>query len=113
MRLNLSIPLGCGLFALACLPATANEAGIASHYADLSVTASGRAYQATDLVAAHRTLPFGTTVRVECAKSGKSVMVTIVDRGPFIAGRVIDLSEGAAKQLGFSGLRQVTLTVTR
>jgi rare lipoprotein A len=61
------------------------------------------------LTAAHRTLPFGTKVRVTHGKSGKSVIVTITDRGPFLRGRVIDLTPAAARLLGISGLAPVLL----
>jgi rare lipoprotein A len=87
------------------------QSGVASHYSDLSVTASGRAYKSSAMVAAHRSLPFGTKVQVKSASTGRSVVVTIVDRGPFIKGRIIDLSKGAANALGFSGLHRVHLAV--
>ncbi|HEY8248841.1 MAG TPA: septal ring lytic transglycosylase RlpA family protein [Hyphomicrobium sp.] len=87
------------------------QSGVASHYSDLSVTASGRSYSSKSMVAAHRTLPFGTRVSVKNPRNGRTVVVTIVDRGPFIKGRVIDLSRGAASALGFSGLQKVHLTV--
>ena len=100
---------------IALLPwATANaQNGVASHYSDLSVTASGRAYSSGAMVAAHRTLPFGTKVRVRNPRNGRSIVVTIVDRGPFGKGRIIDLSTGAAKALGFSGLQQVSVAVVK
>lgn len=63
------------------------------------------------MTAAHRTLPFGTMVRVTHRKTGKSVVVRINDRGPFVRGRVIDLTPAAARELGFSGLAPVTLSV--
>jgi rare lipoprotein A len=63
------------------------------------------------MVAAHRTLPFGTRVKVESLATGKSVTVTIVDRGPFVKTRVIDLSSSAANILGLVGLERVRLTV--
>ena len=87
------------------------QSGVASHYSDLSVTASGRSYSSGAMVAAHRTLPFGTKVRVKNPRNGRSIVVTIVDRGPFTRGRIIDLSKGAANALGFSGLQRVHLTV--
>jgi rare lipoprotein A len=65
------------------------------------------------LIAAHRSLPFGTRVRVTNRRNSRSVVVRIVDRGPFIRGRVIDLSPAAARVLGFSGLAPVTLAVVR
>ena len=65
------------------------------------------------MTAAHRSLPFGTKVTVEDLKSGRAVTVRINDRGPFVGGRVIDLSSAAAKKLGFRsrGLTRVRLTV--
>jgi rare lipoprotein A len=68
---------------------------------------------ANALAAAHRTLPFGTMVRVDDLANGRSVVVRINDRGPFVSGRVIDLTTAAAKQLGMidSGTAPVRLTV--
>jgi rare lipoprotein A len=63
------------------------------------------------MTAAHRTLPFGTLVRVTYQRSGRSVVVRINDRGPFVRGRVIDVTPAAARALGFSGLAPVTLDV--
>ena len=69
--------------------------------------------QADALAAAHRTLPFGTKVKVENLDNGRSVVVRINDRGPFISGRVIDLTRGAARELGMidSGVADVRLTI--
>jgi rare lipoprotein A len=61
------------------------------------------------LTAAHRTLPFGTKVRVTHSKSGRSVVVTITDRGPFVRGRIIDLAPAAARLLGISGIAPVMI----
>ena len=61
------------------------------------------------MTAAHKTLPFGSQVRVTNRKTGRSVTVKINDRGPFVRGRVIDLSPAAARALGFAGLAPVTL----
>jgi peptidoglycan lytic transglycosylase len=61
------------------------------------------------MTAAHRTLPFGTLVRVTNQRNGRSVVVRINDRGPFVRGRVIDVTPAAARLLGFSGLTLVTL----
>jgi rare lipoprotein A len=61
------------------------------------------------LTAAHRSLPFGTQVRVTNRRNGKTVVVTINDRGPFIRGRIIDLTPAGARALGFSGLTTVTI----
>jgi rare lipoprotein A len=77
--------------------------GVASYYAsDFNgrKTASGELYDMNELTAAHRTLPFGTKVKVTNLDTGKTVVVRINDRGPFKDDRVIDLSLGAAKQLG-------------
>jgi rare lipoprotein A len=63
------------------------------------------------MTAAHRSLPFGTLVRVTNERTGRSIVVRINDRGPFIRGRVIDLMPAAARAIGFSGLAHVTLTV--
>jgi rare lipoprotein A len=104
-------------FVAACLicctfPATAHaETGIASVYAyDGGKTASGERGDPRALTAAHRTLPFGTMVKVTNKKNGQSVHVRINDRGPFKQGRIIDLTPAAARQLGFDGLAPVTLS---
>ena len=70
-----------------------------SHYKSSRKTASGKAYDKNKLTAAHKTLPFGTIVRVTNKKNGKTVDVEITDRGPFGPGRIIDLSLAAAKEL--------------
>jgi len=76
-----------------------------------SATASGERFSPDKLTAAHRTLPFGTMVRVTNSINGATVVVRINDRGPFNKGRVIDITPAAAKELHFSGLAPVTLTV--
>lgn len=86
------------------------QSGIASVYSG-GKTANGERAHPHGMTAAHRTLPFGTMVRVTHTKTGKSVVVRINDRGPFIRGRVIDLTPAAARALGFSGLAPVTLSV--
>jgi rare lipoprotein A len=89
------------------------EAGIASVYAySGSKTASGERANPGALTAAHRTLPFGTQVRVTNKRNGQSVVVRINDRGPFLRGRVIDVTPAAARVLGFSGLAPVMLEST-
>lgn len=72
-------------------------------------TASGETFNTHALTAAHRTLPFGTKVRVVNKRTGKSVVVRINDRGPFAHGRVIDLSKASAQAIGISGVGSVTL----
>jgi Lytic transglycolase len=62
------------------------------------------------LIAAHHTLPFGTKAKVRNKRNGQSVDVIIKDRGPFVRGRIIDLSPAAARELGFSGLADVTVS---
>ena len=75
--------------------------GKASFYAySGGKTASGAPYRPRGLTAAHRTLPFGTRLKVTDLKSGRHVQVTVTDRGPFVRGRVLDLSRGAAQALG-------------
>ncbi len=89
------------------------SSGIASWYGGKfhgRKTASGETYNQNALTAAHRTLPFGTRVRVTGA-NGKSVVVRINDRGPFVGGRVIDLSRAAANSLGINGLGRVKIAV--
>lgn len=76
------------------------KCGQASWYALTSKTASGERMNAKKLTAAHKTLPFGTVVTVTNQKNGKSVKVRINDRGPFIKGRIIDLSKAAAAKIG-------------
>ena len=89
-----------------------DECGLASFYTDVSnETASGEDTLAENFTAAHRTLPFGTLVRVDNQKNGRSAVVRITDRGPFIAGRIIDISQIAARALDISGLAQVCLSV--
>ena len=89
-----------------------DECGLASVYAtETEETASGEDTLPEDFTAAHRTLPFGTRVQVDNQKSGRSAVVRITDRGPFISGRIIDLSQVAARALGISGLTQVCLNM--
>jgi len=89
--------------------------GMASYYGSESGsrTASGARFNPSAMTAAHRTLPFGTKVRVTNRRNGRSVIVTINDRGPFVRGRVIDLSSGAAGVIGMrgSGVAPVSLEV--
>lgn len=73
-------------------------------------TASGETFNTNALTAAHRTLPFGTRVRVVNKKTGSSVIVRINDRGPFAHGRVIDLSRASAQAIGISGVGAVEVS---
>jgi rare lipoprotein A len=85
--------------------------GVASFYGNESghQTASGQRFNENAMTCAHRSLPFGTKLRV--SHGGRSVIVTVNDRGPFVRGRVLDLSTGAARALGISGLGQITAEV--
>ncbi len=87
--------------------------GLASYYGKGMRTATGEAFNPNDMTAAHRTLPFGTRVRVTRVDNGESVVVRINDRGPFKPGRVIDLSQRAAEHLRMTdkGLALVKLEV--
>jgi rare lipoprotein A len=89
--------------AIAVMPKYVDETGIASVYGDRlqgRATASGEPYDRDALTAAHRILPLGSRARVTNMKNNKSVAVRINDRGPHIAGRILDLSRSAARQLG-------------
>jgi len=77
--------------------------GFASYYSEGRRVASGGAFNSSGYTCAHRTLPFGTHLRVADPRSGRSVVVTVNDRGPFVRGRVLDLSLGAARALGMTG----------
>jgi rare lipoprotein A len=85
--------------------------GVASYYGNESgsKTASGERFNQNAMTCAHRSLPFGTKLRVSAG--GRSVVVTVNDRGPFVRGRVLDLSKGAARALGMGGLARVTAEV--
>jgi rare lipoprotein A len=74
-------------------------------------TASGEVFNSRDMTAAHRTLPFGTRVRVTNRKTGRSAVVRINDRGPYAHGRIIDLSKASAEALGISGVASVELVM--
>lgn len=100
-RTALVAAIAAGLMVGASTSPAAAQCGRASWYALTSKTASGERMNPSALTAAHRTLPFGTRLKVTNRKNGRSVVVRINDRGPFIKGRVIDLSKGAAGRLGF------------
>ncbi len=97
-------------------PALSTSTGVASWYGpgfDGKQTVSGERFNQNHLTAAHKTLPFGTVVRVMNLQNGRSVEVRINDRGPFIRGRVIDLSKAAAQEIGLiqQGIGRVELRV--
>jgi rare lipoprotein A len=92
------------------------QKGIASFYHDSlhgRKTASGQVYNKHRLSAAHKTLPLGTRIQVTDAKTGRSIVVRVNDRGPFVKGRIVDLSKEAAKELGIvdRGIARVDLKV--
>jgi len=118
MELNVMIARSLVAVCFLCLPLAGlgsgsahAETGIASVYAySGGKTASGERATPGHLTAAHKTLPFGTMVQVTNKKNGRTVTVRINDRGPFIRGRIIDLTPAAASQLGFSGLAPVVVS---
>jgi rare lipoprotein A len=89
----------------------APDCGGASWYALRSRTASGEMMNPSAMTAAHRSLRFGTKVKVTNRHNGRSVVVRINDRGPFIKGRIIDLSKGAAGKLGFVGAGKTSVCI--
>jgi rare lipoprotein A len=117
MSLSVFALCGATLFSVSASEAADNksgQSGIASHYTHAGrKTASGERVNAGALTAAHRSLPFGTRVQVTNTRNGRSVVVRINDRGPFVRGRVIDLTPAAARALGFRGLAPVALAVLR
>jgi rare lipoprotein A len=97
------------------LPHTTSSQGLASYYTEGTKTASGETFNTAELTAAHPTLPFGTKLRVTNTTTGKSVVVRINDRGPYVRGRVVDVSYSAARALGMvdSGTAKVKLDVVQ
>ena len=90
------------------------QSGVASWYGGYfhgRTTANGEKYNQWAMTAAHKTLPFGTRVKVTNTRNGDSVIVRINDRGPFIAGRIIDLSKAAANDIGMSGVAPVKVAI--
>lgn len=108
-----AVAIGAVAFLQSDKAEAAAQCGKASWYSAGSRTASGERMNAGALAAAHRSLPFGTRVRVENLSNGRSVVVKINDRGPFVGGRVIDVTRGAAERLGMihSGIAKVKVTV--
>jgi len=89
--------------------------GVASYYTEGTKTASGERFNTLEMTAAHPTLPFGTKLRVTNVDSGRSVMVRVNDRGPYVQGRVVDVSYSAADALGMvgKGVAKVKLDVVQ
>lgn len=113
IALALSASVSLSSVSLSSVSEAKTITGMASYYKSGKRTANGERFNPQGLTAAHRTLPFGTKVAVTNLKTGKTVVVRINDRGPFIKGRVIDLSLGAAKVVGLtkSGVARVKVTV--
>lgn len=108
-----AVSIATGLSIVASSVAASAQCGKASWYALHSRTASGERMNPSAMTAAHRSLPFGTKLRVTNQRNGKSVVVRINDRGPFIRGRVLDLSRGAAQQLGFISSGHTSVCMAR
>src|SRR5689334_5978883 len=101
----------CGAAMICAVSSAMAQTGIASIYAySGEKTASGKRANPGGFTAAHRSLPFGTKVKVTNKRNGRSVTVRINDRGPFVRGRIIDVTPAAARALGFSGLAPVEIT---
>lgn len=111
MRTLISIVTVAAALLAGDMAAQAGERGMASFYGYRSKTANGEMMNPSAMTAAHKTLPFGTRVRVTNTRTGRSVIVRINDRGPFIRGRIIDVSTGAAKVLGMIGAGVAPVTV--
>ena len=108
-----AVSLTAGLMVAASSGIAAAQCGKASWYALHSRTASGERMNPSAMTAAHRTLPFGTKLRVTNKNNGKVVVVRVNDRGPFVRGRVLDLSKGAAQRLGFIGSGHTSVCMDR
>lgn len=108
-----AVTLMSGLMVAASSQTASAQCGRASWYALTSKTASGERMNPAAMTAAHRSLPFGTKLKVTNKRNGKAVIVRINDRGPFIKGRVIDLSKAAARQLGFIGAGHTSVCMAK
>lgn len=86
---------------------TALQSGMASWYGSGARTANGERFNPNGLTAAHRTLAFGTRLRIVNERNGRSVIVRVNDRGPFVKGRIIDLARGSANAIGMTGTSRV------
>ncbi len=103
---KLLIGVALAAFTLSAAPSAVEAktmVGMASYYKHGRLTANGEHFNPMGLTCAHRSMPFGTKLRVTNLKNGKSVVVRVNDRGPFIRGRILDLSLGAAKMVGLTG----------
>ena len=115
-RIIAAAVIGTALVASTQIAQTAiRHTGVASWYKMGKITANGERFNPNGLTAAHRSLPFGTRVRVTNLRNGRKVVVRINDRGPFVKGRIIDLAYGAARKIGLhrSGVARVKLEIIR
>ena len=114
---NIRAALAAAILALALVPANASQAsaqcGKASWYALTSKTASGEHMKPEGMTAAHRSLPLGSRIKVTNKRNGKTVILRVNDRGPFIKGRIVDVSKGAARKLGFIGAGHTNVCIAR
>jgi rare lipoprotein A len=117
VSLSSAVAFGVVILSSVAVPGSDGEPvlqrGVASWYGAFHhgrQTANGEIFDSTGLSAAHRTLPFGTRVRVRNERTGRSIVVRINDRGPYVPGRVIDLSHAAAQWIGLQGIGPVVIT---
>jgi rare lipoprotein A len=118
MQRLLAVAVLVGSFAAPVSTASSSslvQSGVASVYSAKSGprAANGERVTSSALTAAHRTLPFGTMIRVTNTRNGRSVVVRINDRGPFVRGRIVDLTPMGARALAFKGTAHVTIEVSR
>jgi len=107
------VAAAAGALSTAAMPAFAQCGGASWYSMPRSKTANGERMNPSAMTAAHRTLPFGTKVKVTNQRNGKAVVVRINDRGPFIKGRVLDVSKAAAHALGFVGAGHTKICLDR
>jgi rare lipoprotein A len=107
---NSTVVVSTAAILFGVIDVNAAESGIASVYS-YGPASGGERVKSGELTAAHRSLPFGTKVRVTNRRTGRSVVVRINDRGPFVHGRIIDVTPAAAQAIGLSGLAPVTVSV--
>lgn len=116
MKKHLILPALAGFTWLSSLAPTLADIGHASYYGrELAgrKTASGEVFRPEGMTAAHRSLPLGTKVKVTNLSNGKAVVLRINDRGPFVRGRMLDVSHGAAKVLGFAAAGTARVRIER
>lgn len=116
MKQHLTLPALAGITLLSTLVPALADIGHASYYGrELAgrKTASGEIFRPEGMTAAHRSLPLGTKVKVTNLANGKAVILRINDRGPFVRGRMLDVSHGAAKVLGFASAGTARVKIER